>query len=161
MAWTKPSRNYMIVALTRDRMILDTLSGYFSAREGVTIFDLLGLREDLAGKFIGTYDIDIVFIEKGAVENGQDGLLYEIINKVEAERNGVITHFVIRYDHECPDKMAGLGNALLKKKLPVTMFRLVNKDDCLILAQSMHGIINEREHAKIRGMKMLEQELTN
>jgi len=25
----------------------------------------------------------------------------------------------------------------------------------------MHGIINEREHAKIRGMKMLEQELTN
>ena len=93
MAWTKPSKNYMIVTLTRDRMVLDTLTGYFSAREGVTIFDLLGLREDLAGKFVGTYDIDIAFIEKDAVENGQDGLLYEIINKAEAERNGMITHW--------------------------------------------------------------------
>ena len=82
-------------------------------------------------------------------------------DKAEAERNGVITHFVIRYDHECPENMAGLGNALLKKKLPVTIFRLDNKDDCLILAQTMRGIINEMEQAKSRRTKMLEQELTN
>jgi len=41
--------------------------------------------------------------------------------------------------------MAELGNTLLKKKLPVTQFRLDNKDDREILAQTMHDIINEME----------------
>lgn len=160
MGWKKPIRNYIIAALSRDHVLLEDMAGYFSGMEGITVIDTAHMEKSTADKFIDSYDIDIAFVEEDSIDSGQDGTLNRIIEKALAQGSGAKTHFILRYDDRCAEKVKEFGDKLLKLRLPLTMSRLDEREDYIILFQTMEGIIIGKEKEERVRIHLLDREIS-